>query len=103
MKNNHTFSKFKALTESCTLKKKTCRELPASFINDFKIANTEYCRIVALSEVLNIPYERLVNTLVANALGDAHEGFLSAFCNDKERNTYNQQLKQRVQELLSLN
>ena len=99
MEKSHTFSTFNELTQSCTFKH---RELTPDFAKKFKIANAEYCRILALSEVLNIPEEKLVNQLLSNALGDAHNGFLSAFSNDRERNTHNLQLKQRVKELLLL-
>lgn len=102
MKNNHTFLKFQELTKSRKFEQKQNQELTPNFINDFKIESEEYCRVVALSEILNISYEKLINILISNALGDAHEGFLSAFCSEKERDIYNQQLKQRVKELLSL-
>lgn len=102
MKNNHTFLKFQELTKNRKFEQKQSRELTLNLINDFKIENDEYCRVVALSEILNISYEKLINTLISNALGDAHEGFLSAFCSEKERNIYNLKLKLRVKELLSL-
>jgi len=102
MINNHTFTKFKELTENCTHEDNQNRELTPNFVKMFKMANAEYCRIHALSEIINIPHEELVNLLLSNALGDAHEGFLGAFSKEEERNKYNQQLKQRVKELMLL-
>ena len=102
MNNHYTLSKFKELTENCTFEDTQSRAITPNFANKIKISNDEYCRILALSEALSIPYEKLVNLLLSNALGDAHDGFLSAFCNESERNIHNQQLKQRVKELMLL-
>lgn len=100
MNNTHIFSQFKKLTENSLSKKQNSQDLSHNPNCHFELEKIEYCRVVALSEVLDISYDKLLNILISNALADAHEGFLSAFCNDDERNNYNQQLKQRVKDLL---
>jgi hypothetical protein len=102
MKNKHTFLKFKELTENASFNDEVCQKPPPNEISNFRIENAEHCRLTALSEILNIPHFELLTILISNALGDAHEGFLSAFCNHNERDIYNQKLKLRVKELLSL-
>ena len=100
--NNNTFSKFEELTKNCTFEDKQTREVTPDFNKKFSIEKDEYCRIIALSEVLSVSINELINILLSNALGDAHNGFLSAFSNETDRNTSNQQLKQRVKELMLL-
>ena len=102
MSHSYTFTAFKSLTEKAKIEQKQSRELTPSVNEKFNIAKDEYCRIIALSEVLNVSKDELISTLLSNALGDAHNGFLSAFSSESERNTHNLQLKQRVKELLLL-
>ena len=57
-------------------------------------------RVLALAEVLGMSRVLLVNELVSSALGDAHDGFLSAFTDPEERERANIKLKTRVKALL---
>ena len=102
MSKHHTFSKFKELTESCKFEHEQSRQTVPSFTEKLEIGKAEHCRILALSEIINISKDELINILLSSALGDAHEGFLNAFCDENERHAQNQQLKKRVKELLAL-
>lgn len=66
----------------------------------FDLEPASLARVIALSEVLGIDQTALFNELLSCALGDAHDGFLSAYTDPKERNEANQQLKSRVKQLL---
>ncbi len=57
-------------------------------------------RVIALAEALGMNRVLLVNELVSSALGDAHDGFLSAFTDPEERDCANTRLKARVKALL---
>ena len=102
MSNDHTFLTFKTLTENCTFEHKQSRVVKPDFNKKFSIEKDEYCRVTALSEILNVSKNELINILLSSALGDAHNGFLSAFTNESDRNSINQQLKRRVKALLLL-
>ena len=66
----------------------------------FDLEPASLARIIALSEALGINQTTLFNELLSCALGDAHDGFLSAYTNPKKRDEANQHLKSRVKQLL---
>lgn len=57
-------------------------------------------RVLALAEALCLPPEELVQEVMATALGDAHDGYLSAYPERKDRLKADVLLKTRVKELL---
>ncbi|WP_299771007.1 hypothetical protein [uncultured Pseudoteredinibacter sp.] len=57
-------------------------------------------RVLALAEALHLPPEELVQQIMATALGDAHDGYLSAYPERKDRLKADVLLKTRVKELL---
>ncbi|MDO6710632.1 hypothetical protein Q4567_07890 [Aliiglaciecola sp. 2_MG-2023] len=58
-------------------------------------------RVTALSEILGMEKKQLVNEMISCALGDAHNGFLSAFDDKEKREEMDHLLKSRVKELLN--
>ena len=68
---------------------------------EFQLDNKKMARIYALAEVLGIRWELLLDELLDCALGDAHDGFLSAYIYPKDRDEANKQLKIKVKKDLA--
>ncbi len=67
---------------------------------DFELEPASLARITALSETLGVARGLLFDELLRCALGDAHDGFLSAYTDTTKREQANNRLKARVKALL---
>ncbi len=72
-----------------------------SELKPVKLEPISEARVLALAEVLHISPESLIQVIVTAALGDAHNGFLSAYTELDERLKSDIRLKSRVKEILA--
>lgn len=94
----HTQKRFTELTlKRFDTRAKEITDISADFA---AVSAASKARIQALSEVLGISQQSILDELLDSALGDAHDGFLAAFADAEERDRANQKLKARVKELL---
>ncbi|GEM_PF-2024558 len=68
----------------------------------YEFSVPQLARIQALSERLDVCQEELIKELLDGALGDAHEGFLRAFPEGREKEDEDRRLKCRVKSILDL-
>lgn len=96
----HTQRRFCDLTKKATKKavelQVECGDTPATV----DLEPSSLARMIALAEALGMNQVLLIEELISSALGDAHDGFLSAFTDPEERERANTKLKARVKALL---
>lgn len=101
----HTLTRFRELTQKALINgvEYQAEPLEAGFLSEsqsFECEPQSLARVLALSEFLGMSRSSVIAELLNCALGDAHEGFLSAFNDIEERNQKNRLLKARVAEFL---
>jgi len=89
----HTQKRFCRLTEESAGRKFGLHEKDVLAL---RLNESQAARIQALSERLKLSGQQTLQELLDCALGDAHDGFLSAFSDPLQREQENKVLKQRV-------
>jgi len=99
MPGQHTFDLLiRKMTER--LRNPDAYAVKGDLSNQFKLSYASLARLNALAECLDIQADKLLQELVAAAMGDAHDGFLAAFDDPEQKEQANQKLKLRVKALL---
>lgn len=98
-----TQTKFRELTKKAVSEQCNATSMPldqALKIDDVLSAQS-FARVNALSSQLSIDADDLLQALLEASLGDAHQGYLSAFDNAQERELADQSLKEKVHRMLA--